>query len=338
MTQLITQDSLVAQTNTALSIPLAHQIHSDQQLIHLWLHSEGRRSERTRTEYQHDVASFQDSTGLLLREIRLQDILDYQKSLSSLSASTQARKISSLKSLFSFGHKLGYLPVNVGKVITTPAVENKLSERILSEEELFKILAYETNPRNLLLLKVFYVSGGRVSETVSLQWRNLQSRESGGQITFFGKGGKTRVVLIPENLWNDLQISKQTPKKIGKVNYNHKESENQKDSREGQYQGNQEQKSSHEILEDCPVFTSQKGSQLSKPQAWRIVRAAALRAGIGKNVSPHWFRHAHASHALDNGAPIHLVSETLGHSSIQVTSRYSHARPNESSSNYLKVK
>lgn len=67
----------------------------------------------------------------------------------------------------------------------------------------------------------------------------------------------------------------------------------------------------------------------------RIVRKAAIRAGIQQNVSPHWLRHAHASHALDRGAPIHLVQATLGHSSLQTTSRYLHARPGDSSSQYL---
>lgn len=314
MTQLITID---AQS----TISLAHQIHSDQQLIHLWLHSEGRRSERTRQEYQRDIHFFQEYLGLCLRELTVDSILRYQESLSHLSSPTRARRISAVKSVISFGHKLGYLPVNVGKVITSPAIENKLSERILSEEELFKILSLETNPRNLLLLKLFYVSGGRVSETVSLQWRNLQSRELGGQITFFGKGGKTRVVLIPENLWNELQKLKP------RVDQN---PDRKSDTEKIQPHG--------EINDKLPVFLSQKKSPLSKPQAWRIVRAAALRAGITRNVSPHWFRHAHASHALDNGAPIHLVSETLGHSSIQVTSRYSHARPNESSGQWLKIK
>ena len=67
---------------------------------------------------------------------------------------------------------------------------------------------------------------------------------------------------------------------------------------------------------------------------WRIVRKAAKRAGIEKAVSCHWLRHAHASHALDRGAPIHLVQATLGHSSIQTTGRYLHARPTDSSSRY----
>jgi len=54
-------------------------------------------------------------------------------------------------------------------------------------------------------------------------------------------------------------------------------------------------------------------------------------------VSAHWLRHAHASHALDRGAPIHLVQATLGHASVATTGRYLHARPNDSSSRYLAV-
>jgi site-specific recombinase XerD len=46
-------------------------------------------------------------------------------------------------------------------------------------------------------------------------------------------------------------------------------------------------------------------------------------------------RHAHASHALERGAPIHLVQATLAHSSISTTGRYLHARPSDSSSRYL---
>jgi len=296
---LIAQPSSIHASQSAFT-----QIHSDQHLISLWLVTERRRSERTRKEYARDIRFFQDHAGLLLREVSLSSLLDYQKSLSGLSFSTQARRMSSLKSLFAFGFKLGYLPVNVGKVVATPPIENKLSERILSEEELFRILSLETNPRNLLLLKLFYVSAGRISEVCALRWRNLQPRESGGQITFFGKGGKTRVVLIPQNLWNDLQA----------------------------------QRPQNPTPEEVAVFLSQKHSPLSTSQAWRIVRAAALRAGVHKGVSPHWFRHAHISHALDNGAPIHLVSETAGHSNVSVTSRYTHARPGESSSSYLKIK
>ena len=68
-----------------------------------------------------------------------------------------------------------------------------------------------------------------------------------------------------------------------------------------------------------PVFPSRKakdGGRLRSVAVLRIVRRAAGRAGIELPVSPHWFRRAHTSHALDRGAPIHLVQATLGAASI----------------------
>lgn len=67
-----------------------------------------------------------------------------------------------------------------------------------------------------------------------------------------------------------------------------------------------------------------------------VVKATAKRANINEAMSAHWLRHAHASHAIENGAPITLVSQTLGHADLKTTSVYAHARPNESSSRYLK--
>ena len=67
-----------------------------------------------------------------------------------------------------------------------------------------------------------------------------------------------------------------------------------------------------------------------------IVKATAKWAGINPAISAHWLRHAHASHAIDEGAPITLVSQTLGHADLKTTSVYAHARPNDSSSRYLK--
>jgi len=90
--------------------------------------------------------------------------------------------------------------------------------------------------------------------------------------------------------------------------------------------------------QEAPVFISRKGGgHLHPSQAWRIVRAAASRAGVQGQVSPQWLRHCHASHALDRGAPIHLVQATLGHASVSTTGRYLHARPGDSSARYLGV-
>jgi integrase/recombinase XerD len=90
--------------------------------------------------------------------------------------------------------------------------------------------------------------------------------------------------------------------------------------------------------DDTPVFASRKrGGHLNRSQVLRIVQKAGRRAGVKRKVSPHWFRHAHASHAMDRGAGIHLVCATLAHSSIAVTGRYLHAKPTESSATFLAV-
>ena len=86
------------------------------------------------------------------------------------------------------------------------------------------------------------------------------------------------------------------------------------------------------------------GSPISRTRTTATIRRAQLRIpsathsrGLEAPVSPHWLRHAHASHALDRGAPIHLVQTTLGHASVATTGRYLHARPSDSSSRYLGV-
>ena len=216
-----------------------------------------------------------------------------------------------MKSLFSFGHRIGYLIYNVGAAISGPKVPNRLAERILPEEKLQRIIALESGLRNHALLRLFYVSGGRVSEVADLHWRALQERRASegkitGQVTFQGKGEKTRSVLLTPSTWDVL------------VALSH-----------------EEMGAGFGAPSDA-VFRSQKtDGPLSRSQLWRIVRKATRNAGIKEDVSPHWFRHAHASHALDRGAPAHLVQQTLGHQSLATTSRYTHARPDDSSGQYL---
>ena len=161
------------------------------------------------------------------------------------------------------------------------------------------MIALERNPRNAALLRLLYVCGLRVSEICSLKWSMLQPRTEGGQVTVMGKRGKTRVILIPPRTWSVLAAL-----------------------REG-------------ATDEQPLFRSRRRGHLHPSQVLRIVQAAAKRAGIAKAVSPHWFRHAHASHSLDRNAPISLVQATLGHSDISTTGKYLHARPSDSSSRYL---
>jgi len=309
-------------------------IDSDEMLVQRWL---AEKSARTQDEYARDIEQFVAFVDLPFRYVTLGHLQEYREYLSDegYARSSQKRKLSALKSLFTFGTKLRYFAHNVGAALSTPTVRNDRAERILSEADLWAILRDEKDLRNHVLLRLFYASGGRISDLEDLRWRDLKDRpdlegpdgRSGGQVTFFGKGGKTRAVTLYSKVWSLIIRLR-----------------------------DEEQSEGYGAADD-PVFRSQKGGCLSRSQIWRIVKKAATRAGVKlsqktdadgalkrdengdpietSDVSPHWFRHAHASHALQKGADLELVRETLGHESIETTKTYLHAQPGKSSSYYV---
>ena len=278
----------------------ARQAETDETLIALWVHG---RSPGTIRVYRSDAAKFLRSVNKRLRGITLGDLQAFADSLDrTLAPASKHRCLSAVKSLFAFSHRLGYLPFDVARPLRLPVLRDRLAERILSEEEVRGLLAAEHNPRDHALLCLLYATAVRVSEACNLKWRDVQERDQGGQVTVLGKGGKTNTILVPASVWNRL-----VPLRAG-------------------------------TSVDGPVFRSRKGQHLHPTHVRRIVRRAARRAGIDKPVSPHWLRHAHCSHALDRGAPIHLVQATCAHASVATTGRYLHSRPNESSSTFLRLR
>lgn len=276
--------------------PLPAQAESDGGLLRLWLDG---RSPHTRRAYEADARAFLAHTARPLRSVTLGDVQAYGAELVHLAPASRARKLGAIKSLLSFGQRIGYLPFNVGAPVRVPPVKNVLAERILEESDVVRLLALEREPRNHALLRLLYLAGLRISEACGLVWRDAKRRNPGGQVTVFGKGGKTRIILLPAGIWKELVVLR------------------------------------GDAGDDAPVFRSAKGGHLDPSQVHRIVKAAAARAGLPAEVSAHWLRHAHVSHALDRGAPAHLVQQTVGHADLRTTSRYSHARPNESSAKYL---
>jgi integrase/recombinase XerD len=275
----------------------AAQARSDAQLVEIWLHG---RSVHTQRAYAADVERFVATAGKPLAAVTLADLQGFADSLNGLAPASRYRVLSSVKSLLAFGHRVGYLAFDVGRVLRLPSVRARLAERILPEPDVHRILSLEPGERNRAVLLLLYASGIRVSELCGLVWRDFQVNGDGTQITVFGKGGKTRAVQLPASVASAVAGLR------------------------GSASG------------EDPIFRSRKGGAALQPLAvLRLVRAAAHRAGIDLAVSPHWLRHAHASHALDRGAPIHLVQATLGHASITTTGRYLHARPKESSSRFL---
>ncbi len=271
--------------------------NGDETVIGMWLFG---RPGSTQSVYRGAVRDFMAFTGRALVSTSLSDLQAYHQSIGGLAVTTQCTKLNAIKSLLTFAHKTGYLQVNVGIALQMPKIKNTLAERILTEDDVLRMIALERNHRDKTLLRLLYLAGLRASEAPALRARDLKKSGDSGQITVFGKGGKTRVILLKASLWKELVTLRGANP-------------------------------------DDLVFRSRKsGSPMTRQQVWRIVKRAAERAELSGAVSTHFLRHSHASHALDNGCPPHLLQATLGHSSLATTSKYVHVRPSESSSKYVR--
>jgi integrase/recombinase XerD len=279
---------------------LQRDIPDQRRMIELWLSL--KTSAHTRRAYAADIARLLRFVQKPLAQVTLADLQAWADELGqgSLRPATQNRCLTAAKSLLSFAQETGFLPFNAGVAVKLRPQRDGLVRRILDESEVVRLIDAALAGRDRVMLKLLYVSGVRVSELCGLKWCDLFERQEGGQITVFGKGGKTRTVLLKRKIWQQLLSLKGTARAID------------------------------------PVFPSRKGQgPLDVSQVRRVVYAAVRKAGIDRAVSPHWLRHAHASHALERGAPIHLVQATLGHANITTTGRYLHARPTDSSAFYL---
>ncbi|WP_267428243.1 tyrosine-type recombinase/integrase [Methylobacterium sp. GC_Met_2] len=281
------------------------QADNDVQMIRLWLARSS--SSNTRRNYEREARRFLEHVGKQLGAVRMGDLQDYIAARPGSSA-TVALTAAALKSLFAFAQEVGFLRFNIGAAVKVPPIKNTLAERIMAEADALLMIRQEPVLRNRVLLTVLYGGGLRISEVCSLCWRDLMARDEAGQATVFGKGGKTRAVLLSAATWKVLTALRQD--QVAKL-------------------------ATWSV--DTPVFLSRKGGALDPSAVHRVVKAAAARAGLPGEVSAHWLRHAHASHSLDRGAPIHLVQATLGHASVATTGRYLHARPSESSAKFLGV-
>lgn len=299
---------LPQEDGSPLIVAMPQAAHPDAVFLATWLHG---KSLKTQKAYTSDMSKFYEVVHKPLRDVRLEDFQTFINSLVGLAPASRSRAIASIKSALTFGQRTGYLPVNVGTVVKLPKLEDKLAERILSEQSVLRMFDRETNVRNHAILVLLYRAGLRVSELCNLTWRNLQERDQAGQITVFGKGNKTRYVLLDTSTWQEvMDLKRGEASGLGDYVFQ---------SRQAHSRGHKESR------------------RIDPSRIHQIVIAAARRAGIVGNVSPHWFRHAHATHALERGAPITLIKETLGHASMETTYRYTHVRPHTSSTQFLGI-
>lgn len=247
-----------------------------------------------------------------IKEITDVHITLYLKSL-KCSPATRNLTLMAISSLYSSLLKSGFVDKNPATSLDPEKVPDKMRSKILDFTQIERMIEMEPTARNKILLKILYYTGVRITEALSLKQKAFRSANDGGAfMTVIGKGTKVRTIYIPEDIYLELK----------------------------EYFTNANLHNTAFIFETEDRNNSSKAAEksISRMQAYRIVKQAAKRAKVEPLPSPHWFRHSSATHAIENGAPIHVVQQSLGHSSIQTTSHYLHAAPTKSNANFLKRK
>jgi len=295
---------LVPVPQTPVDLPASVPV-ADHLAVRTWLRS--KQSGHTRRAYARDIAVFYEQVGKSIAVVTLPDLQDYADWLhvQHPEVGTQRQMLYAVKSLLTFAKDQGYIPFNVGKALIPPKGKETLAERILSVTQIQNII-YEAkrggNARDYAMLLLLYASGIRCEELCNLQWKDCKESGESGQITVFGKERETRAVLLHAKAWKALQAIR--PENAGTDEY---------------------------------VFASRQTSlrggipsrRLSESRVWQIVSGIAAETGV--HASPHFFRHAHATHSMNKVAS-RIIQETLGWKSPLTMMRYQHVMPGESSS------
>jgi integrase/recombinase XerD len=190
---------------------------------------------------------------------------------------------------FAFGNFLGK-DVTLG--IKRPKRERRIPD-VLTKEEVSKLIEAIPTKKSKLMAQVSYACGFRVSELIHLKVNDLNFEEMIGYVRQ-GKGRKDRMFNIPQRLVNKLKKQVETQKEIGE-----------------EY-----------------LFSGKNGA-LTDRNFQKIIRNAANKAGIKKEVHPHTLRHSFATHLLENGTDIRMIQELLGHADLSTTQIYTHVSTEE---------
>ena len=278
--------------------PKVTRANTDEEMILSWLTN--KQSIYTQKQYTYTIQQFLEFTGKDLSEVKVEDIQDYLRSLQlrKYQASTIKVKLKTIKSLFSYCVKTGYLKGNPAMMVDNPKVEDKISQKLLTVEEVKRLMDNANSIRDKLLVKLMFGLGLRVSETCNLKWSNFKVSDGVVNLSVMGKGSKQRTVLVIPSLWQELQQLKRDG-----IDY---------------------------------LFTAYKRyTPLRRNSAHTLLKKIADRAGLTDKLSCHWLRHSHATEAIKGGCDLSLLQQSLGHSSITTTQKYLCLRVGEGSGSYI---
>ena len=264
------------------------------------LRSEKGLSEATISSYREDIMMFLQAFPEKkdLEDILLPDIEDFAIAETErfLSPRTVARRLSALYMFFRFLEDEGLIQGEF-PTIDRPKLGKHLPN-VLSVEEVEDLLnapkaTDEYGARDKAMLECMYASGLRVSELLALNIYDVSFVERVVKVTS-GKGKKERAVPIGEYALDCLKdyIEHFRINNIG--------------------------------ANTSILFLNRYGKALSRIYFYNQIKKYALEVGIDKPISPHTLRHCFATHLLENGASLRIVSALLGHSHLETTEIYTH--------------
>lgn len=274
-----------------------------------YLRYELNRAPLTVEAYSLDISQFQDWLApenpdtVDFTDVSASDVRAWLAALAKEGDTprTLRRKIISLRSLFKWMMKKGYIKNSPLRDVPLPKIPKPLPDLVKAaeiEQALTKISEEdnETSILNSLVVEILYTLGIRRAELVGLDDSDISF--SKGEIKVTGKRSKQRIVPAPQNLLDKIK-------------------------RWQDYRNQTE-----EIPEEeSPLFVI-KGKRISPNQVYRIVNQA-LSQSTARKKSPHALRHSFASGMLNGGAEIDSVREFLGHASLATTQIYTHISLNE---------
>lgn len=242
----------------------------------------------------------------------------------NVSPNTQNQALNALNFLYT--HVL-HRPLELVEGITRAKKRQKLPV-VLTPEEIRRLLR-ELEPPYWLLAGLMYGSGLRLMESLRLRVKDLDFTYR-AIVVRDGKGGKDRVVTLPDELIKPLKYQ------LNQTRFLH-----QKDLADGYGRA------------DLPYALKRKWPNADTSFDWQYVTPSAMRstnprtgevgrhhvheqsmqrrfkaavksAGIEKHATCHTLRHSYATHMLEGGADIRTVQEQLGHSDVRTTQIYTH--------------
>ncbi len=261
----------------------------------------------TLVAYRYDIIEFLETANCEVKTVKEKNIQQYLSILhdKNLKPQSIARKLSALRQFYGFLCSENICEENPTYQIPTPKTGRGLP-KILREEEIHKLIeAVKFWPkierlRLLLILELFYATGARVSELISLKLSSFSQEFKA--VLLRGKGDKERLVPLNETAIEVLQQYLV--------------------SRNLYFPGAKNKK----VTASPWLFPSNsKTGHITRQRIGQLIKNLAIKANIDENkVSPHVLRHAFASHLLDHGADLLAVQELLGHADVGTTQIYTH--------------